>query len=120
MEEDSIQLEQSWRVTSPDKWDAIVSGKWIQKSEGNRMVTTSERDRSHKSPVTSTWTPDFLTREGDGHKTIDVWLRDKTVSWKVRRRLLQTNVGTFPCEGRLQKWGKHPDGICGLCKRSRE
>ena len=48
------------------------------------------------------------------------WLRDKTVSWKAHRRLLQTNTGTFPCEGRLQKWGKHPDGICGLSKRSRE
>ncbi len=49
------------------------------------------------------------------------WLRDKTISWNsARRRLLQTNAGTFPCETRLQKWGKHPDGICGLCKRSRE
>ena len=48
------------------------------------------------------------------------WLRDKTISWKARRRLLQTNVGVFPCEARLQKWGKHPDGICELCKRYRE
>ena len=36
------------------------------------------------------------------------------------RRLLQTNAGIFPCESRLQKWGNHPDGICVLCKRSRE
>ena len=51
---------------------------------------------------------------------MDDWLRDKTVSWKARRRLLQTNAYTFPCEGRLQQWSNHPDGICGLCKRSRE
>ena len=84
------------------------------------MVTTLERDQPHKTPVTSTWTADFLTREGEGRKAMGDWLRDKTISWKARRRLLQTNAGTFPCEGRLQKWGKHPDGTCGLCKRSRE
>jgi hypothetical protein len=46
--------------------------------------------------------------------------RDKPGSWKARRRLLQTNAGVFPCEARLQRWGKHPDGICELCKRCRE
>ena len=70
------------------------------------MVTTMEWDQVHKTPVTSTWTTDFLTREAEGCYAMDDWLRDKTTSWKARRR--------------LQKWGKHPDGICGLCKRSRE
>jgi hypothetical protein len=46
------------------------------------------------------------------------YLRDKTISWKTRRNLLQT--GVFPYETRLQKWGKHPNGICGLWKRFRE
>ncbi len=63
---------------------------------------------------------DFLTREGEGRKSVGDRLRDKTVSWKARRRLLQTNTGVFPCEDRLQRWGKHPDGICELCKRCRE
>jgi hypothetical protein len=62
----------------------------------------------------------LLTREGEGRKTVGDWLRDKTISWKTQRRLLQTNAGVFPCEARLQKWGKHPDGICELCKRCRE
>ena len=120
MEEDHPQSEYNWRVTAPDKWDVIASGNWIQKAVWNRMVTTLERDQPHKTPVTSTWTVDFLTREGEDRKVMGDWLRDKTISWKARRRLLQTNAGTFPCEVRLQKWGKHPDGICGLCKRSRE
>jgi hypothetical protein len=51
-------------------------------------------------------------------KVIGDWLRDKTISWKARRRLLQTNTGVFPCVARLQKWGKHTDGICELCKRA--
>jgi hypothetical protein len=48
------------------------------------------------------------------------WLHDKLIPWKVCRRLLQTNSGTFPYESLLQKWGKHSDGICSLCKRCRE
>jgi hypothetical protein len=120
MEEDHPQSEYNWRTTAPDKWDVITSGNWIQKATWNRMVTTLERDQPHKTPVTSTWTADFLTREGEGRKAMGDWLWDKTISWKARRRLLQTNAGTFPCEGRIQKWGKHPDGICGLCKCSRE
>jgi hypothetical protein len=81
LEEDHIQLEQNWRSTAPDKWGVIVSGKWIQKEVWNRMVTTLERDHPHKTPVTSTWTSDFLTREGEGRKTMGDWLRDKAVSW---------------------------------------
>ena len=99
MEEDHMQLEQSWRSTAPDKWDASSSGNWIQKAVWNRMVTASERDpicQIHKTPVTSTWTANFLTREGEGLKTMGDWLRDKVVHWKSRRRILQTNAGTFP------------------------
>ena len=48
-----------------------------------------ERGQPHKTPVTSTWTADYLTREGGGHKAMGDWLRDKTISWKARRRLLQ-------------------------------
>ena len=119
---DQQMPDQNWRSDAPDKWDMIASGKWMQKAVWNRWVTTLERDQPHKTPITSTWTADFLTREGEGHKTARVgdWLRDKTISWKVRRRILQTNAGVFPCEARLQRWGKHPDGICELCKRCRE
>ena len=91
-----MQFEQNWRSTVSDKWEAIVSGKWIQKTEWNRMVTTSERDQPHKTPVTSTWTVDFLTREGEGRKAMGDWLRDKTVSWKAHKLVtLHTTLSTF-------------------------
>ena len=117
---DEQMQDQNWRSDAPGKWDIIASGNWIQKGTWNRWVTTLERDQPHRTPVTSTWTADFLTRDGEGHKAVGDWLRDKTIPWKARRRLLQTNAGVFPCEARLQKWGKHPDGICELCKRCRE
>jgi hypothetical protein len=117
---DQQMQDQNWRSDTSAKWDMITTGKWIQKAVWNRWVTTLERDQSHKTQITSTWTVDFLTREGEGHKVVGDWLRDKTISWKTRRRLLQTNEGVFPCETRLKKWDKHPDGICELCKQCRE
>jgi hypothetical protein len=65
----------------------VYSGKkWMHRAAWNRWVTTMERDQPHKTPVTSTWTADFLTREGEGRKAVGDWLRDKTISWKARRR----------------------------------
>ena len=61
---DQPMVDQTWRPDAPSKWDMIASGKWIQKAAWNRWVTTRERDQPHKTPVTSTWTVDFLTREG--------------------------------------------------------
>jgi hypothetical protein len=109
-----------WRPDASAKRDMIGTGKWMQKAVWNRWVNTMDRNQPHKTPVTSTWTVDFLTRGGKGRKTVGDWLRDKTISWKTRRRLLQTNASVFPCEARLQKWGKHPDGICEVWKRCRE
>jgi len=114
---DQQMTDQNWRSDAPVKWDMIPTGKWIQKAVWNRWVTTLERGQSHKTPITSTWTVDFLTREGEGRKEVGDWLRDKTISWKARRRFLQTNAGVFPCEAHLQKWDKHGDGTCELCKR---
>ncbi len=118
MDTDGDQQMQNlnWRSDASAKWNMITTGKWIQKAAWNRWVTESEQDQSHKTPITSTWTGDVLTREGEGHKAIGDWLRDKSVPWKARRRLLQTNTSVFPCEARLQRWDKHPDGICELCK----
>ena len=112
--------EQIEPVCPSEKWETVASGQWMQKSAWNRMVTRTMREQPHTTPVTTTWTADFLTREGEGRKAMGDWLHDKLIPWKARRRLLQTNSGTFPCESRLQKWGKHSDGICGLCKRCRE
>jgi hypothetical protein len=53
MEEDQTQDDRNWRPDTSDKWDMIATGKWIQKTVWNRMVTTMERDQSHKTPVTS-------------------------------------------------------------------
>ena len=67
--------DQNWRSDVTTKWDMITDGKWMQKEVWNRLVTTLERDQTHKTPITSKWTVDFLTKEGEGHKTVGDWLR---------------------------------------------
>ena len=102
--------DQSWRSDAPAKWDMIASGKWMQKVVWNRWVTTLERDQPHKTPIISTWTADFLTREGEGRKAVGDWLRDKTISWKARRnsfrRMRVFSHVRLACKNGANKWRK--------------
>jgi hypothetical protein len=91
--------DQRWRSDASAKWDMIATGKWMQKAAWNRWVTKLERDQSHKTPITSTWTVDFLTRE------------EKDPS---------DECGCFPIRGSSAEMGQAADGICELCKRYRE
>jgi hypothetical protein len=70
---DQPTIDQNWRSDASDKGDMIASRKWTQKAEWNRWVTTREREQSHMTPVTPTWTSDFLTREGEGRKAMSDW-----------------------------------------------
>ena len=58
---DQRMPDQNWRSDASVKWDMIETGKWMQKAVWNRWVTTLERDQPPKTPITSTWTTDFLT-----------------------------------------------------------
>ncbi len=96
--------DQNWRSDSPVKWDMIESGQWIQKAVWNRWVTTMERDQSHKTPITSKWTVDFLTREGEGHKVVGDWLRERwdSIYWG------KDPIGTSPdIYGTVSDTGTH-------------
>jgi uncharacterized protein YhfF len=47
------------------------------------MVTLTKREQPHKTTVTTAWTADFMTKEGEGRKAMVEWLRDKAISWKA-------------------------------------
>jgi hypothetical protein len=53
--------EQIEPVCPSEKWETVASGQWMRKSEWNRMVTRTMREQPHTTPVTTTWTADFLT-----------------------------------------------------------
>jgi hypothetical protein len=87
--------EQIEPVGSTEKWETVASGRWMQKAVWNRMVTITMRESPHNTPVTTTWTADFLTREDEGRKAVGDWLQDKLIPWKASRRLLRQTQEPF-------------------------
>ena len=71
-------------------------------------------------PATSTWSTDFLLREGSSREEIGKWLKNKSIPWHLRRRLLQVVPGTFPCGHQLVKYGYKEKAECILCKKAYE
>jgi hypothetical protein len=71
-------------------------------------------------PATSTWSTDFLLREGSSREEIGKWLKNKSMPWQRRRRLLQVVTGTFPCGQQLVKRGYKEKAECILCKKAYE
>ena len=59
-----------------------------------------------QSPVTDTWTADFLSREGESRECLGKYLQDKHVPWMAKRRLVQVCGGTFPTNKWCYKVGK--------------
>jgi hypothetical protein len=48
------------------------------------------------------------------------WLKNKSIPWQRRRRLLQVVTGTFPCGQQLVKYGYNEKAECILCKKEHE
>ena len=71
-------------------------------------------------PATSTWSTDFLLREGFSREEIGKWLKNKSIPWQRRRKLLRVVTGTFPCGQQLVKYGYRGKAECILCKKAYE
>jgi len=71
-------------------------------------------------PATSTWSTDFLLREGSSREEIGKWLKNKSIPWQRRRSLLQVVTGTFPCGQKLVKYGYKEKAECILGKKAHE
>jgi hypothetical protein len=89
---EGVQIEP---VGSTEEWETVASGQLMQKGAWNRMVTRTMREQPHTTPVTTIWTTDFLTREGEVRKAMGDWLHDNLIPWKTCRCLLQTNSEHF-------------------------
>ena len=72
-------------------------------------------------PATRTWSTDFLLREESSREERGKWLKNKSVPWRRRRRLLQVVTGTFPCgQQQRQKYGYRKTAACMLCQKAHE
>ncbi len=94
-------------------------GRWLNPKGWAREVMEKLRGPPHSEPLTDTWTSNFLSREGEGREVIGERLRDRTVSWQVQRRLMQTVTNSFPCGAHLHRMGLRGSSDCTLCQRAR-
>ena len=93
--------------------ESLKAGDFIH-TEGEYFVLSAALGAG--SPVTDTWTADFLSREGESRECIGSYLQDKKVSWTAKRRLIQVCGGTFPTNKWCYKVGKGNSPHCDLCK----
>jgi hypothetical protein len=85
------------------------------------------RKKKHESPGAedeteedAPWSTDFLLREGLSREEIGKWLKNKSIPWQRRRRLLQVVTGTFPYGHWMLKYGYKRTAGCALCKKVHE
>jgi hypothetical protein len=89
-------------------------GRWMNPKGWAREVMEKLRGSPHSEPLTNTWTSDFLSREGEGREVIGERLRDRTVTWQVQRRLMQTVTNSFPCGAHVHRMGLRGSSDCTL------
>jgi hypothetical protein len=76
----------------------IKEWKFQDEREWGKKCFDDLDQRRMGRPVMRTWSTDFLLlREGSSREEIGKWLKNKSIPWQRRRRLLQVVTGTFPC-----------------------
>jgi hypothetical protein len=111
---------QRWLQASKEGAEASKSGGFKDEREWGKKCFEDRDQRRMGRPATSTWSTDFLLREGSSREEIGKWLKNKSIPWQRRRRLLQVVTGTFPCGQQLVKYGYKEKAECILCKKAYE
>jgi ribonuclease HI len=111
---------QRWLQASKEGAEASKSGSFKDERTWGRKCFEDLDQRRMGRPATSTWSTDFLLREGTSREEIGKWLKNKSIPWQRRRRLLQVVTGTFPCGQQLVKYGYKEKAECILCKKAYE
>jgi len=88
---------QRWLQASKEGAEASKSGSFKDERKWGKKCFEDLDQRRMGRPATSTWSTDFLLREGSSREEIGKWLKNKSIPWQRRRRLLQVVTGTFPC-----------------------
>jgi ribonuclease HI len=109
---------QHWLQASREGTEASKSGSFKDEREWGKKCFEDLDQRRMGRPVTRTWSTDFLLREGSSREEIRKWLKNKSIPWQRRRRLLQVVTGTFPCGQQMVKYGYKGTAECTLCKKA--
>ncbi len=111
---------QRWLQASQDGQEAAKRGSFKNDQEWGKKCFEDLDQRSMGRPATRTWSTDFLLREGLSREEIGKWLKNKSIPWQRRRRLLQVVTGTFPCGQQMVKYGYKGKAECTLCRKAHE
>ena len=105
---------QRWLQASKEGAEASKSGSFKDGREWGKKCFEDLDQRRMGRQATSTWSTDFLLREGSNREEIGKWLKNKSIPWQQRRRLLQVVTGTFPWTAAGEIWlqGKSRVYIC--------
>jgi ribonuclease HI len=76
-----------WMQASKEGAEASKSGSFKDERAWGRKCFEDLDQRRMGRPVTSTWSTDFLLREGSSREEIGKWLKNKSIPWQRRRRL---------------------------------
>ena len=79
---------QRWLQASKEGAEASKSGSFKDERAWGRKCFEDLDQRRMGRPATSTWSTDFLLREGSSREEIGKWLKNKSIPWQRRRRLL--------------------------------
>jgi ribonuclease HI len=112
--------KQRWMRSSKEGTAASRSGSFKNRQELGKKCFEDLDQRRMGRPATRTWSTDFLLREGSSRKEMGKWLKNNSIPWQRRRRLLQVVTGTFPCGQQMQKYGYSKTAACMLCQKARE
>jgi ribonuclease HI len=111
---------QHWLQASREGTEASKSGSFKDERKWGKKCFEDLDQRRMGRPVTRTWSTDFLLREGSSREEIGKWLKNTSIPWQRRRRLLQVVTGTFPCGQQMVKYGYKKTAECTLCKKAHE
>ena len=111
---------QRWLQASREGTEASKSGSFKDEREWGKKCFEDLDQRRMGRPVTRTWSTDFLLREGSSREDIGKWLKNKSIPWQRRRRVLQVVTGTFPCGQQMVKYGYKDKAECTLCRTAHE
>jgi hypothetical protein len=111
---------QRWLQSSREGTEESKSGSFKDEQEWGKKCFEDLDQRRLEKPVTRTWSTDFLLREGSSREEIGKWLKNKSIPWQRRRRLLQVVTGTFPCGQQMLKYGYKRTAACTLCQKAHE
>ena len=111
---------QRWLQASKEGAEASKSGSFKDERAWGRKCFEDLNQKRMGRPATSTWSTDFLLREGSSREEIGKWLKNKSIPCQRRRRLLHVVTGTFPCGHQLVKYGYKETAEFILCKKAYE